>query len=135
MILKQNKYYAVETLDDPDSRMYHSRVRLLDQGLQVVSAYKGCDKYDFGHGPTELPAVLSTVLEFPGVASATLRAYHVVVNRSPVYDWDEIEKPMLALLEGVSEAVDVTQVIEQVRDMFNNQQAVPIMPNWTEAKE
>ena len=127
MIVRQNKYLAVETLDDPDTRVYHSRVRLLDEGLQVASANKGCGYLDFGRGPEHLPAVLASVLEFPGVASATLRAYHVVVAKSPVFDWGEVEKPILSMLEGAQNAVEFTTTMEQARDAFHNMSCSPIM--------
>ena len=63
----------------------------------------------------DLAPVLALVLAIPGVASARAFAYRMIVQKSPLFEWDEIEQHMLALLLGVRLALEETRALEEAR--------------------
>lgn len=94
--------YLIQEINE-NQRVYHSRERLLPMGLGMIGMLKGQETrtdLDLGVTINELPSVLVFVLGISGVVQAEVRAHHVVLVKSPVFDWDEIDDHMLRLLQG-----------------------------------
>ncbi len=79
-------------------RVYHSRLRLLDPGIQVTAG--ACGAMEFVNGQP-LDGVLELVLSIPGVAQAKVTAYALTVEKSPVFHWAEIDAHLANLFLGV----------------------------------
>jgi len=108
-IKAKNDYVGIERLDDPCLTVYHSRVRLLDDGWQIQSGYKGVE-----YIAQDLPigSVLEFILSLPGVEAADVKAYRAIVRKGLVFEWDEIDRPMVDLLLGVQLACSETDPVE-----------------------
>lgn len=99
-------YYIEEDPRNPLHRSYHSRMRLLDEGFQIVGGNKGSRYIAEG---VEIPGLLDTVLDIPGVAHAQVTAYQLDILRSPMYAWDEIDQDMVRLWLGIPTAILATE--------------------------
>jgi hypothetical protein len=107
IMLIQNQWFGVEESGDPDVRVYHSRLRLLDEFANVQAMANMRQLVNTDGTPHELPAVVETLLSIKGVATVNVQAYIAVVRKSPLYDWREIDDDVLRLLGGVRLAMTI----------------------------
>ncbi len=105
MTLLENRWFRVEQTENPDVRIYGSRLPLLPEGWGVQGLIKGQQSRD--DLPFEVAPVLKLVADVPGVAQAEVRAYQIVVIKSPVFSWEEIDLHMLPLMRGVVSACEM----------------------------
>lgn len=108
-LLKDNKYINIEVPDaanDPDFRIYHSRLRLLDVGLQNMAAYKGATMVS---EEINLPSIMEFALDIEGVMWVGISAYQLSVRKAPIYKWEDIDKKLLELFVGVKAIVDALE--------------------------
>lgn len=106
-MLLENHWYAIAGTTDPDVRVYYTRLLLMsDYGVQGL--LKGSQ---FGQIPLmfEPAPIIELVLEMPGVVHAEVRAHHILLTKSPVFTWDEIDERMLVLMEGIALATDLNE--------------------------
>lgn len=104
-----NAYYAIEYSANEHARVYHSKLCLLATGSQQ-GAYANVapEELDF-----ELSPILKIALAITGVEVAQIYAYKLVIQKSPMFDWDsEIEPAIINLLEGVATAIQSVVPIE-----------------------
>lgn len=85
-------YYACELTPDPDLRLYHSRLPLLD-GLITEAAHKGMFE--------DISPLMELLLAIDGVAVAQIFMYKFFIRKSPIFSWDEIDAKVLELLRGI----------------------------------
>jgi len=113
------QYFAMEEdPKTPHTRVYHSRIHLLDAGYQRQVGMKGVEYLQMSDGRVApISPVLKAVLDMEGVACAELRAYELTLTKSPVFDWGEIEVQFVPLWLGIQTAVRETnpEEIEQTR--------------------
>jgi hypothetical protein len=99
------KFFNIEEFpDDPDLRVYHSRLRLLDEGYQHLEAYKGVGLVD---PETPLPAVMEFALDVDGVIWVRISAYTLVVRKNTLFKWTDIDKELIELWIGIKAAMDL----------------------------
>ena len=104
MLIQPNKYFNVETFpDDKDYRAYHCRMRLLDSGLQTIEAYKGAEYLSAG---VDLPSMMEFAFEIEGVTWCRLASHALMVRKSPLYEWEEIDKKLVPLLLSCRQIID-----------------------------
>lgn len=109
MIIPINKFLAVEyERPDDTARSYHTRLMLIDTAAQGMS--RGFDRALCDFVPSEL---LLLALEIPGVIAAHLRPYQLVIQRAPLFLWEEVEPAVLALMAGVVPACKETSIVEE----------------------
>lgn len=95
-------FWIENSKEDPHTRRYHSRLRLLDEGYQGLAGHKGVIAVD---DFTPLPSVLKFVLDVDGVSWARITAYYVDVTKSPVYSWLAIDSKLCELWAGIIPAL------------------------------
>lgn len=69
--------------------VYHSRQEL-SSTLHVAER---------GTTTNDSPALLQDMLRIPGVIAAELHSYHVTLHRSPMFEWEEIDPHVWAILD------------------------------------
>ena len=109
-MLTQDGFIGVETTPDENIRVYHSRLRLMED-WQIQGGLAGATQLSDG---TPVCATLEFLLSLPGVAEAQVMAYRFVVKKSPVFSWGEVEKPIAALLLGVRTVLDETSELDSL---------------------
>lgn len=110
MLMDDNPYFNVEVPDpkDVDFRVYHSRIRLMDDGCQGMSAYKGVTRIgqDQDGNDIPLPSMMEFALEVEGVVWVAISAYSLSIRKATVYKWDDIDKKVIALFIGIKALID-----------------------------
>jgi hypothetical protein len=100
----KNEYYGIEVNDENvHIRAYHSKLKLLQQGSQQSV---------FACGPSTpavgLDPLMSLILDIRGIEAVDLYLYRVVIRKSSMFEWDEIEAQIIELLKGVKTAFEPT---------------------------
>lgn len=103
---------AEKVIDEaPHVRCFYTRVELTNV---VVMGQRGVPVFvdPFGQPTTEATGigVASALLEIPGVVVIQMFPYHVLVEKSPMWQWDEIKPGILRLLASMS--LDVESVVK-----------------------
>ena len=94
---------------EPHLRVYHSRLRLLDGGWQFQGGFPGMKYLMRGDGEQEeICPVLELVLSVRGVERAEVRAWKLIVWKSPIFHWHEIDAHLLPLMMGIPQAFEAT---------------------------
>lgn len=75
----------------PDVRVYHSRFPLTEKPEETAQGNEHSDN-----------AVLDIAANIPGVAMVVAKRYALVIMRSPMFEWAEIEVHLLRLLTAVN---------------------------------
>lgn len=100
-----NPYVLYEEIpNDPELRIYHSRLTLFD-GQQQIAQRGLNEEYGEDIGICHL---MFLVLKIPGVAVCDITPYRLAVRKSPVFSWAEIEQDIHSILAGVPTAIDST---------------------------
>ncbi len=103
--MNESRYAYVEPVSgSPNRRIYHSRLRLLEEGFQVQSGLAGASHIN---DTTECCSILAFLLAIPGVAHAQVTAWSAVITKSPIFSWEEIESQMAPLWIGIPMAVSL----------------------------
>ena len=103
------KYFNIEKFDDPDFRVYHSGLRLLDEGYQHLEAYKGVELVD---SHTALPGLMEFALGINGVTWVCLASHTLSVRKSPLFKWDDIDQQLVELWVGIKAALDLDDLMK-----------------------
>lgn len=109
LIFPVNNYFNIEDFpDDPDLRVYHSSMRLIDDNMQHVEAFKGTQKMlaPGSMEPEPLPAVMEFALAINGVVWCRIAAYTLAVRKSSIFSWDPIDLELVTLWIGIRTAMD-----------------------------
>lgn len=121
-MIRESTYFGVEKVpNDDNTRVYHSRLRLLDERWQYQGGFKGIRLAGMSDDQeVPLASVLAFVLDLDGVTFAEVKAYQLTVKKSPLFSWDEIEVNLLPLWLGIKPALEATEVfeIEAQREMI-----------------
>lgn len=119
-LLGDNRYINIEVPDpaeDPNFRIYHSRLRLLDVGLQNMAAYKGATMVS---EEINLPSIMEFALDIDGVMWVGISAYQLSVRKAPIYRWEDIDEKLLALFIGVKYLINAQDIPEDFRDALTD---------------
>jgi hypothetical protein len=76
-------HFAMQNTDNPDCRVYHTRMVLTDFASQGVVKCEGVEILVDG--------ILEFVISMPGVTQALVEPHRLTVTKSPLFDWEEIE--------------------------------------------
>lgn len=88
--------------DNNDMRVYYSRVRLVSLGVPVELMLNGM-KTD-----NELGTILANI---DGVAAVELYAWSAVIQKSPVFTWQEIEPTILKILGAFNQPLESSNLL------------------------
>lgn len=88
----------------PLTRVYHTRIELLDEGFAVQSGWAGMK---WINEATPVGAMLDLLLSTRGVAAAEVKRHQFTIVRSPVFEWWEIERNIAPLLFGIGPALTI----------------------------
>lgn len=113
-LLNDNPYFNIETMEgDSNLRVYHSSLRLLDDGYQHVEAYKGVQRLRFSdEEPEPLPSVMEFALEIDGVVWVKVTAYSLVVRKNPIFTWNSIDVKLIQLWAGIKSSLDLEDLVK-----------------------
>ena len=114
----QVQAFAAEEVG-PLTRVYHSRLALLDEGFAVQGGLAGMSHMTTPDGQVfQTGSVLGLLLSIPGVVHAEVKRWSFVVNRSPVFEWWEIEGQLLGLLLGIKPALTIEREEEDCKSLI-----------------
>jgi hypothetical protein len=102
---------------NPDMRIFHCRAKLTDRHRE--SSWKSIDVQAIPAGLTETNTevmqyvppdrssiLMQALLEIPGVEAVDIYAYHVMICKARLWEWDEITPSVGRLLTGLSYPVE-----------------------------
>ncbi len=94
---------------DENCRVYHSRYRLTAVG--AVVAQKGMVPADDSDDSIGV-GIVQTLLDIPGVSGIQVTAYTAAIVKAPLYQWTEVEPPIMWLLTSLNLALEGSRVDE-----------------------
>ncbi len=107
MLLPPNEYINIETReDDADLRIYHSKMRLVDDWAHI-EAYKGVIGVD---AQTAMPSMLEFALGIDGVTWCRVTAHTLLIRKSPIFQWNAIDDKLLDAWMGIVALYDESKV-------------------------
>lgn len=100
------RWWGMQKTGDADARLYHSRLRFIDHAREAVT--QGIKSFEDAYGDVREPCpVARLILDVRGVEFVDLSANRMLIRKSPLVSWAEIERDVMPLLYGVRQAVEL----------------------------